>query len=158
MKSNIVAKLRDFLKKFKINEEEYYSKFKDLVGDEKQHSGNSSIDSKTNMTKNANFLQSEQKHHDDILRARDIEINSLVKTINELASMFKDLQALVVEQGTILDRIDYNIDTANKSIVGANDHLTQADKNLSSSCARNANLVLVFIIFVLSLMLLLKLK
>ena len=40
------------------------------------------------------------------------EIQSLSKSIQDLAVLFKDLNELVVEQGTILDRIDFNIESA----------------------------------------------
>jgi syntaxin 16 len=151
MKTNIVAKLQEFIKRFKVNEEGYYRKYKDLVGED-QHS----IDSKAGMI-GSNFLQ-QGESHDDILKQREVEINNIVKSINELTAMFKDLQTLVVEQGTILDRIDYNIETAERGIIDANKELTKADKNLSSNCARNANLTLIVIIFFLALLILMKFK
>lgn len=47
-------------------------------------------------------------------RQRSKEIKTLVTTINDLAVLFKELSVLVVEQGTVLDRIDYNIECAHK--------------------------------------------
>jgi len=40
-----------------------------------------------------------------------------------LASIFKELSVLVVEQGTILDRIDYNVEAAKEATIEANVHL-----------------------------------
>lgn len=41
-------------------------------------------------------------------RERDIKL--IAKSITELAEVFKDLAVLVIDQGTILDRIDYNLE------------------------------------------------
>ncbi|KAJ3349535.1 hypothetical protein HDU83_000453 [Entophlyctis luteolus] len=41
---------------------------------------------------------------------REREINQIVKSINGLAEIFKELQTMVIDQGTVLDRIDYNIE------------------------------------------------
>lgn len=49
-------------------------------------------------------------------RYKDEEIQNLVKSINDLASIFKDLSVLVIEQGTILDRIDYNVQEAKDNV------------------------------------------
>jgi len=46
------------------------------------------------------------------VNTRSKEIEQLTKSINDLAVLFKDLSVLVVEQGTVLDRIDYNIENA----------------------------------------------
>jgi t-SNARE complex subunit (syntaxin) len=147
MKSNLLIKLQEFTKKFKINEEEYYHKFKELAGEDIYIP-----DSKSNLNKE--FLS--YKEADESLRIRDAEINSLCKSIEELASIFKHLQTLVLEQGTILDRIDYNIDSANQKTKEANKELLIADKNMSSNCSRNANLVLILIIFILAVLIMFK--
>jgi syntaxin 16 len=155
MKLNIVSKLRDFTKKFKINEETYVNKYKELVGDETKY-----INSNNDKNSNSNFINEQILQVDnknDILLKRDKEISTLLTSINELASIFKDLQTLVLEQGTILDRIDYNIDNAVQSTKQATDELRKADKNMKSNCARNANMVLIFVIFIFSLLLMLKL-
>lgn len=41
-----------------------------------------------------------------------IYFNSSAKSIEELAQIFKELAVLVIDQGTVLDRIDYNMEMA----------------------------------------------
>lgn len=41
---------------------------------------------------------------------RDEEITRIAKSIEELSQIFKELAVLVIDQGTILDRIDFNME------------------------------------------------
>ena len=43
---------------------------------------------------------------------RDVMITQVAESVQDLAEMFKEIQVLVIDQGTILDRIDYNIEQA----------------------------------------------
>ena len=54
---------------------------------------------------------------------RDAEINQLDDTMNELGDIFKQLNNIVIEQGNILDRIDYNIEQTLENTKKANKQL-----------------------------------
>ena len=47
---------------------------------------------------------------DTDLRRRDRELTEIAKSIASLAELFKDLSALVIDQGTLLDSVEYNIE------------------------------------------------
>ncbi|CAG8454066.1 18519_t:CDS:10 [Racocetra fulgida] len=48
-----------------------------------------------------------------MISQREHEINEIAKSIQTIAEIFNELQALVIDQGTLLDRIDYNVEQMN---------------------------------------------
>jgi syntaxin 16 len=44
------------------------------------------------------------------LRARNHQLTEIANNIAALAELFKDLSALVIDQGTLLDSVEYNIE------------------------------------------------
>ena len=89
-------------------------------------------------------------------RRRNKEIKTLVSTINDLAVLFKELSVLVVEQGTILDRIDYNIECAHKDTKQAVVHLEKTAEIEKSMRSKGAMTCLITSIIVCLLLLVLK--
>ncbi|KAG5493558.1 hypothetical protein JIQ42_01930 [Leishmania sp. Namibia] len=61
------------------------------------------------------------------------EIRDILDSIQEIHRMFEDLRTMVVDQGTMLDRIDYNVDKALVSASKAQIELEKARDN-SSGC------------------------
>ncbi|KAG5469756.1 hypothetical protein CUR178_01895 [Leishmania enriettii] len=61
------------------------------------------------------------------------EIRDVLDSIQEIHRMFEDLRTMVVDQGTMLDRIDYNVDKALVSASKAQIELEKAREN-SSGC------------------------
>ena len=49
---------------------------------------------------------------EELVNQRDEEITKIANSIEELATIFKELAVLIIDQGTILDRIDYNMEAA----------------------------------------------
>ena len=91
-----------------------------------------------------------------LLQERESELDNIVKGVNNLHEMFKDMNILVSEQGTILDRIDYNIDLGFDNIVKAKKTIHKANESRKGSCFRNVILFLMVFIFVESIMIVLK--
>lgn len=56
---------------------------------------------------------------------REKEILQIARSINDLAVVFKDLAFLVTEQGTILDRIDFNIEHVKHDVEDGVDNLNK---------------------------------
>ena len=154
MKQNLITKLNDFTKKFKLNQELYNNKFQDFVIDEEM--ANKSFSIRKNEEKNSNDFLSTQENNGQLQR-RDEDLTNLLKSVNELAQIFKDMQTLVMEQGTILDRIDYNIDISYENSKQGLKYIKKAEEHQNESCFRNAILLLFIIIFVETILIIYKL-
>ena len=61
---------------------------------------------------------------------QDEDVNRIVKSINELSSLFKQLNSLVIEQGTVIDRIDYNLEQAEVFVGKGKKELVKVSKNI----------------------------
>ena len=149
IKLYLTTKFNDFTRHFKYNEEIYIRKYKELCGEDLDK-----INNNIENNNNDNYLFKTEKY--DNLKSRDTDLNQLLDSMNNLASTFKDLKNLVVEQGTILDRIDYNIEVASENTKNAYGHINEANKLQSQSCFRNVTLIVMFVIFIEAIMLINK--
>jgi syntaxin 16 len=59
---------------------------------------------------------------------RNREIAKIAASINDLATIVKDLAGLVVDQGTVLDRVDYNVEEVRSTTKAAVRQLRIADR------------------------------
>uniref|UniRef100_A0A7E4VN66 t-SNARE coiled-coil homology domain-containing protein n=1 Tax=Panagrellus redivivus TaxID=6233 RepID=A0A7E4VN66_PANRE len=66
--------------------------------------------------------------NESMVREREREVIKISKSILELNTLFKDLASLVMDQGSILDRIDYNVETSVIKIKSAYQNVQKAER------------------------------
>jgi syntaxin 16 len=69
------------------------------------------------------------ENSDQVASERQREIMKIASSINDLATIVKDIASLVIDQGTLLDRIDYNVEEIQVSTEGAVRELEKARRN-----------------------------
>lgn len=69
----------------------------------------------------------------DALRERDAEMNSIMKSVVELNEIFQEINTMVVNQGSLLDRIDYNIETVQLKVEQGALQIAKAERNARSA-------------------------
>ncbi|KAK9084295.1 hypothetical protein Scep_030766 [Stephania cephalantha] len=87
---------------------------------------------------------------------REREISQVVESVNELAQIMKDLSVLVIDQGTIVDRIDYNIQNVATSVEQGFKQLEKAERNQRKGGMVMCATVLVIMCFIMLVLLVLK--
>ncbi|KAL7985608.1 hypothetical protein Chor_004178 [Crotalus horridus] len=96
-----------------------------------------------------------------LVEEREREIRQVIQSITDLNEIFRDLGAMVVEQGTVLDRIDYNVE---QSCIKTEEGLKQLHK-VSRECVsdteqyqkKNRKMLIILILFVIVIVLIIVL-
>lgn len=83
----------------------------------------------------------------EVAKDRGEAINALVTNLQDLTEIFKDLSSLIVEQGNILDRIDFNIEQTLDSTEKANVELEKALNH--QKCGRSVGCIILLVVLIL---------
>merc|ERR1712039_659451 len=87
---------------------------------------------------------------------RSAEIDQIASSISDLHTIFKELAVLVIDQGSILDRIDYNIEQVVDGVSTANEQIRRTEKSQKSNRAMKCIILLVIINLILIVILCVK--
>jgi syntaxin 16 len=84
-----------------------------------------------------------------VIDQRNEEIVKIAKSIEELAQIFRELAVLVIDQGTILDRIDYNMENAVEHAKQGVEQLNKAEEHQKNSMSVKCIILLVVLIAIM---------
>ncbi|CAI8615144.1 unnamed protein product [Vicia faba] len=96
------------------------------------------------------------KKHEHISAEREREIDQVASSVHELAQIMKDLSVLVIDQGTIVDRIDYNIQSVATTVEEGFKQLQKAERTQKKGGMITCATVLVIMCFVMLVLLIIK--
>ena len=81
-----------------------------------------------------------------ITEEREDEIQKLTKGLQSLSNVFKEVAGMVIDQGTIIDRIDYNMEQVLVRMTSGVKELRRAENFQKNNRAMKCILILVFMI------------
>ena len=106
------------------------------------------------------ILQTKQKQRqglqDATIQQREREIEQIAQGIIDLANIFQELQTMVIDQGTMLDRIDYNVERMATDVKAADKELTVATGYQKKSTKRKIILLLILLVVGMFILVLIK--
>ena len=89
---------------------------------------------------------------------REREITDIAQGIIELADIFKELQGMIIDQGTMLDRIDYNVERMAVDVKAADKELKVATTYQKKGTKRRIIFLLILLVVGMFILLLVKPK
>ncbi|KAI8852241.1 t-SNARE [Chytridium lagenaria] len=131
---SLASKLQDVSSSFRKTQSAYLNKlrgqesrskdmFSSAAADAMENDDDQELDSVFTDSQLATISNNERE-----ISEREKAINDIAKSIFGLTEIFKELQTMVIDQGTLLDRIDYNIEQVHAHVEDAHTQLLQGAK------------------------------
>ncbi|ROT34786.1 SNARE complex subunit Tlg2 [Sodiomyces alkalinus F11] len=178
MQISLASRVQDASASFRRKQSTYLKKLRDMGGftsisspgdrmsalhlSSGAYSDPNMLESDEDRSLSQSTLQSTRKyqHHsnDTIITQREREIEEIARGIIELADIFRDLQSMVIDQGTMLDRIDYNVENMANDVKAADKEFVIAAGYQKRTTKRKIILLLLILIVGLFILLMIKPK
>jgi len=155
IQSSLASKLQDLSVQFRKNQKSYLQTLRSRSKKVKTGSGFINFEEvDIDEYEDKGFSEQALKQVEGMdarISQREKDITLIAKSINDLAEIFKDLSALVIDQGTILDRIDYNLEQSYVNIDEGTEQLQKASvqqKKMRTKLCIFGLLILIFVVVV----------
>ncbi|SPJ11618.1 syntaxin, Qa-SNARE family [Plasmodium sp. DRC-Itaito] len=151
-KSSLLSQLQSLSQTFHKNQKSYIKEFKKMSNayDDLQQYQN------FNEQNELLYQQEEQQLSSINMNKRNSDLKKIADTVVDLHTIFKELSVMLVDQGSLLDQIDYNMEASlDKSEKGIN-KLKIIEKTENDKIAKKCVSYLTTLIFVLLFLIIIK--
>jgi len=157
---NLVNRLQEITGKFRVSQGDYLRRIKAREERSQQYFSTFQGEDDDGLLMDETSVGSWSKQdvvlmeeNNKSLRKREKEIGHIVESIQDLNTIFKDLAQMVSEQGEIVDRIDYNIESTSIKVEEGLKQLKLAakhqGKNRKLKCILLLTVTFIFLIIIL---------
>ncbi|KAJ5603447.1 hypothetical protein N7537_006403 [Penicillium hordei] len=158
---SLAARVQEASARFRKKQSTYLRKLRDLEGIATPFDGTptqaqnpytdpsmmeSDADRSFSQTMLQQTSQRQTGQNDAAIAQREREINDIAKGIIELSDIFRELQSMIIDQGTMLDRIDYNVERMGTEVKAANKELKVATSYQQRTTKRKIMLLLLLVV------------
>ncbi|KAJ5959186.1 uncharacterized protein N7479_006336 [Penicillium vulpinum] len=170
---SLAARVQEASARFRKKQSTYLRKLRDLEGiatpfdsaptaAQNPYTDPSMMESDADRSFSQTMLQQTSQrqtgHNDAAIAQREREINDIAKGIIELSDIFRELQSMIIDQGTMLDRIDYNVERMGTEVKAADKELKVATSYQKRTTKRKIMLLLLLIVVGMIIVLVVKPK
>ncbi|KAJ5478658.1 hypothetical protein N7530_004167 [Penicillium desertorum] len=170
---SLAARVQEASARFRKKQSTYLRKLRDLEGIATPFDGTptqaqnpytdpsmmeSDADRSFSQTMLQETSQRQTGQNDAAIAQREREINDIAKGIIELSDIFRELQTMIIDQGTMLDRIDYNVERMGTEVKAADKELKVATSYQQRTTKRKIMLLLLLVVVGMIILLVVKPK
>ncbi|CAI7660078.1 uncharacterized protein N7487_001184 [Penicillium crustosum] len=170
---SLAARVQEASARFRKKQSTYLRKLRDLEGiatpfdstptqAQNPYTDPSMMESDADRSFSQTMLQQTSQRqtgqNDAAIAQREREINDIAKGIIELSDIFRELQTMIIDQGTMLDRIDYNVERMGTEVKAADKELKVATSYQQRTTKRKIMLLLLLIVVGMIILLVVKPK
>ncbi|KAJ6188821.1 hypothetical protein N7519_003729 [Penicillium mononematosum] len=170
---SLAARVQEASARFRKKQSTYLRKLRDLEGIATPFDGaptqvqnpytdpsmmESDADRSFSQTMLQETSQRQTGQNDAAIAQREREINDIAKGIIELSDIFRELQTMIIDQGTMLDRIDYNVERMGTEVKAADKELKVATSYQQRTTKRKIMLLLLLVVVGMIILLVVKPK
>lgn len=169
LKKNYALKIQESTLVFRNMQNNYIKFLRDDVDESEQLLGNSenafAVTEDETKTKDIEDYSKQilmntqvqmKKSNTNYLQEREREISKLAMGILEISTIFKEMESLIVDQGSILDRIDYNLSSTVQDLKLSDKELLKAQNYQKRTTKCKIIFLLSLVVFALFLIVLIK--